>query len=34
MRFECNRRTCYVETIPDIYDFLLAQGDDVNLEMQ
>ena len=29
-----HRRTCYVGTIPDIYDFLLAEGDDVNLEMQ
>ena len=29
-----HRRTCYVGTIPDINDFLLAVGDDVNLEMQ
>ena len=29
-----HRRTCYVGTIPDINDFLLAEGDDVNLEME
>ena len=29
-----HRRTCYVGSIPDINDFLLAKGDEVNLEMQ
>ena len=29
-----HRRTCYVRSIPDINGFLLAEGDEINLEMQ
>ena len=29
-----HHRTCYVGSIPDINDFLLAEGDEVNLEME